>query len=371
MLSLLYITSSEVPSGTANSIHCMRMAEAFIQNNVQLTMLARTAIGYTESDHLFYGSVPEIEIIKFVWPKHRLGGLVYGTRVLSHVRRNRETYSVAYGRSPHGLVGAAIEGLTFAYEAHAPPTNLARKLIESWLLRRKTCRGLVVISKNLKTAYLELFPWLDSSRITVLHDGARFPSRQIHAAELPGRYKYPKIGYAGRFYRGKGAEFVVMLARHLPECDFYLLGGEISELSGLGASLPSNVHICGSCHPSEVERYLAAFEILLLPPSRKVCAHGNAGDIARWMSPLKLFEYMGSGRPIIASDLEVLREVLTDGHNALLAPPDDCQAWVNAVKQLVLDKSLGAKLASTALQDFLEKYTWNKRVQAVCKLLST
>ena len=61
------------------------------------------------------------------------------------------------------------------------------------------------------------------------------------------------------------------------------------------------------------------------------------------MSPLKIFEAMANGRPILASDLPAVREVLRDGHNALLAPPDDIDAWIDRIRALQSDPGLGAQ----------------------------
>src|SRR5262249_13241169 len=73
----------------------------------------------------------------------------------------------------------------------------------------------------------------------------------------------------------------------------------------------------GCAAPGGRPRWLAAAAVLVLPNSR-------AEPIsARYTSPLKLFEYMAAGRPIVASDLPSLREVLTGGRNAVLVPPDD------------------------------------------------
>ena len=63
-------------------------------------------------------------------------------------------------------------------------------------------------------------------------------------------------------------------------------------------------------------------------------------------SPLKLFEYMAAGRPIVASDLPSIREVLRDGVNALLVPPGDPVAMAAAIARLLGDRALAARLAA-------------------------
>ena len=65
---------------------------------------------------------------------------------------------------------------------------------------------------------------------------------------------------------------------------------------------------------------MADCDILIAPYAAQV-SHAGGGDIGRWMSPLKLFEYMAAERPVVTADLPVLREVVRDGETALLCPP--------------------------------------------------
>jgi glycosyltransferase involved in cell wall biosynthesis len=81
------------------------------------------------------------------------------------------------------------------------------------------------------------------------------------------------------------------------------------------------------------------------------------------MSPLKLFEYMSAGKPIVASDLPVLREVL-DEANAVLVDPEDADAWARALESL-RDAGLRERLGVRARRDFLERHTWDIRARKV------
>jgi glycosyltransferase involved in cell wall biosynthesis len=88
------------------------------------------------------------------------------------------------------------------------------------------------------------------------------------------------------------------------------------------------------------------------------------------MSPLKIFECMAHAKPIVSSDLPVLREVLTDEVNALLCDPDDIESWVNAIERLRKDQDLRARLAERARLDFDTNYSWAKRADKIAALLA-
>ncbi len=92
-------------------------------------------------------------------------------------------------------------------------------------------------------------------------------------------------------------------------------------LQALAATLglESRVTFTGLVAARRRRRHLARADVLVLPNSATALS-------ARYTSPLKLFEYLAAGRPIVASDLPALREVLRDGANAWLVPPDDAAA---------------------------------------------
>ena len=116
------------------------------------------------------------------------------------------------------------------------------------------------------------------------------------------------------------------------------------------------------------------FDYLIAPYQKKVYVHGAVSEnvdkkskleTSKWMSPLKIFEYMGSGRAIISSDIAVLHEVLVNEFNCLVVKPDDLKSWLNAFLKLQNDDTLLYKISKNARKDFLKNYTWSKRVKNI------
>jgi glycosyltransferase involved in cell wall biosynthesis len=99
-----------------------------------------------------------------------------------------------------------------------------------------------------------------------------------------------------------------------------------------------------------------------MPYQAQVSA-SSGGDIARYLSPKKLFEYLACGRAILSSNLPVLCETLNT-RNALLLPPDDLQAWQRALERLEADPNLRGQLARQSRSDAAQ-YSWEARARSI------
>lgn len=167
-------------------------------------------------------------------------------------------------------------------------------------------------------------------------------------------------GYAGHLYPWKGVDVLVDAIAQLPAARGLIIGGHPAEadrarLDTLAANLGvgGRISFAGLLPPADVPGRLAEASILVLPNTATMIS-------ARYTSPLKLFEYLAMGRPIVASDLPAIREVLTDGESALLVPPGDAAALAAAIARIHGDPDLARRLAHGALR-LAPLYTWDAR----------
>jgi glycosyltransferase involved in cell wall biosynthesis len=162
---------------------------------------------------------------------------------------------------------------------------------------------------------------------------------------------------------------ILAIAAQLPEVHFLLVGGEPSDVDRLRETVHTrgltNITLTGFIPNAELPRYQAACDILLMPYQRKVAA-SSGGDIAKFLSPMKLFEYLASGRAILSSDLPVLQEVLTP-QNAVLLPSDNSAAWVAAIRDLQSRPQKRAALAAQAQTD-AQRYSWEARAEQILRV---
>jgi glycosyltransferase involved in cell wall biosynthesis len=132
----------------------------------------------------------------------------------------------------------------------------------------------------------------------------------------------------------------------------------------------SNLHLHGQAPHALIPAYLAQFHFVLAPYQPQISI-GSGADISRWISPMKLFEYMASGKSVICSDLPVLREIIEHGKNALLVPADNPSAWVDAITYLQKNPAIAQSLGAAAYGQILQNHTWDKRAAAIMAFIKT
>jgi len=128
------------------------------------------------------------------------------------------------------------------------------------------------------------------------------------------------------------------------------------------------VRLEGYQPPARVPLYLVAADVLAMPYSANTKTPSGE-DTTEWMSPLKLYEYLAASRPIVATDLPMLRRTLTHEHNALLVRPDDCESLQAAIARILADPALADRLAANARQT-AQSHTWVARAKSILELVS-
>ena len=156
------------------------------------------------------------------------------------------------------------------------------------------------------------------------------------------------------------------MAERLPSLTFMLAGGEREHVSNLRHKVESrnleNIILTGFVPNTALPYYQAACDVLLMPYQRKI-AGSSGGDISKYLSPMKLFEYLACGRPILSSDLPVFREVLNE-RNAILITPDDIDQWVDNIEELRSAPNTRTELANQGKRD-VKQYSWKARAERI------
>lgn len=405
-MRLIYTANARIPSEKAHTYQILQMCEAFAQAGGEVCLVHAWRHNppalRTDDVWAFYGLtrtfgrrvIPCLDIfplgeyfpsgMRAAWWRLAalLQTLTYNIMLVIRMALTDWSDALVYSRDPLTLVTLATLWPRRRYqlylEAHAFPITHIGLRLRRWLVRR--LGGVIVVTEHLAHRYHSL--GVREERLLVARDGFREGRFAIEGDQREWRDKlgWPPeafiVGFVGRFHlmgMEKGlttlTDAVAKLAHDDPGqlCRLALVGGpaEIvndlrSRLTSYGLS-PEIILYPGHVPPDQVPGYLRALDVCVLPsPWTEFFAY--------YISPLKLFEYMAAAKPIVATNLPAIAEVIAHERNGLLVPPGDADALADALRQLRDDPSLRTRLATQAATDS-QAYTWAERAQRILKFV--
>lgn len=377
-MKILIAAPTFLPSRRANTIQVMKMAQAARGLGHPVCVLVPDSGSgknfQWESLAHHYGLQQPFEVVWLpVTPGLR--GYDYGFKVVRYF--HQWGADLLYTRFPQAAAFASGLNLPTVLEVHDLPGGIFGRTLFRRFLKGKGARRLVLITQSLQDALSQTIHIPGAPFTQVIPDGvdlARYenlPSpevaRQYLSRSLPERsISRFTIGYSGHLYPGRGVDMILEMASRLPDLSFWVVGGDSQAVDQYKAVVEvrklENVLLTGFIPNADLPHYQAACDILLMPYQTRVAA-SSGGDISRFLSPMKLFEYLACGRVILSSHLPVLCEVLNDG-NAVLLPPGNLDAWVAAIREMTRDPSRRERLATQARQD-ARQYTWDGRANRI------
>ena len=366
-MKIAYVIGNKMPTRSAWAVNIINMCSAFAENGheVSLYCFLDTEVS-VETICKQYGINVNFKIIplpSFYINKNRALTWLYKFALAFHLRHTLEKYDVVYTRLAQLVLFTRAKIL---YEMHTICEGVNMH-IEQRLFRKDNLLGIICITASLRDDVLKQSPYLQHSKVMVAHDGARQAKFEIsNDVKKPLLYDTrPIVGYFGSLAHGKCMEVIGELANLRKDIVFHVVGGKDDAVKQWKESLADkkNIIFYGYVENRYSSYYYSNIDIFLLPIQRVMLNYYNSSvnDIGRYTSPLILFEAMSYGKAIIASSTDVIKEVLTDGKNALLADPEDIGQWSICIDKLLTDKLLREKLGDAAKKELEDKYTWKKR----------
>jgi len=388
-VKLVYLANNRIPSEKANSLQIMQMCQAFQQNGVQVELVVPhrvqpTAMRSVEDPFAYYGisdrfritrlpclDALEVAPAQIQHPAFVVQSITFALSVAGYLASHRA--DVYYSRDPLSTVLLSLLPRSLrsraVYESHTFPRPGPRQSAHLWSARR--LGRMVCITRGLAEEYLS--GGIPQERVLVAPDAVdltRFdamPSREDARRQLGIPLDAVVVAYTGHLYRWKGAHTLAEASRSLPP-DYlvYLVGGTDEDIAAMRHHLAEKgldrVRLAGRVPPNGVLPYLAAANVLALPNS-------GAGAISsRYTSPMKLFEYMAAHRPIVASRIPSLQEVLRDGENARLVTADDPRDLARGLTEIASSAEYASRLAEQAWQQ-VQGHTWFERARAILEFV--
>jgi glycosyltransferase involved in cell wall biosynthesis len=383
-LRILYFADIRFPLERANGIQTMETCHALAMRGHAVDLVVRRDTHTPARDPFVYYELPPTPRLRIEqtpvsgpMPARRLGYLAFAAgratgrdRADMIMTRDLGVASLLL-RVPRGLrapivyeshgyapdVAAALPSLVAT--ATAPDARKLRRLARREARVWHGADGYVTITAALATDLAQRHGSRD--RLSVIPDAARIAPQPVAEIHDPMRGA-PLVAYAGHLYAWKGVDVLLEALALVPEAHGLIVGGpaeepDLAQLQALAGRLgiSGRVTFTGLVEPGRVRDLLRRAHVLALPNPASAIS-------TRFTSPLKLFEYMAAGRPIVASDLPSIREILHHGTDALLVAPGDASALAAAIQQVIADPALASRLAGSAAVA-AQQYSWDHRAQ--------
>jgi len=362
-MNILFLANIRIPTEKAHGLQIMKTCEALAGAGASVTLAVPTRHNRFSQDPFDYYGVERNFALRTVstpdWVSRGRLGFLLSLLWFSEAAHSLKEFwaaDVVYSRDHLVLLQYVLLGRPFAFEAHQAPNVFSR-----FVARR--ARAVVVISEGLKRAYMGTN--ISAEKIAVAPDAASadfFEAGEDREASKRALGLSGAVAlYSGHLYARKGADTFFAAAAALPEVRFVSIGGTAGDVERVrkGTFAP-NVAVLGHKPYTEVPRYLRAADVLVIPNSAR------DADSREFSSPMKLFEYMASGTPIVASDVPAIREVL-DEKSCYFVRPDDAGALARGIEKALTDAHSDTKAARAREQ--AENYTWRVRGKRILSAL--
>ncbi len=355
-MKITYLANIRLPTKKAHGIQIMKTCEALARNGAEVSLVVTgRKTDVSEDPFLYYKVEKNFNIYYAYCPDlvswGRVGfflmNVIFSQSCAHYVWKLKP--DIVYSRDSFLLLDQWLWPQNKVLEVHDGVWSLVNRLMR--------ISGIVAISNGLKNFYSQK----GIKKIVVAHDAVDLKEFETNdVADLGLSNDKKNVMYIGHLYGWKGLDAFLGAAKYVPQAQFVVIGGTDEEVNKL-KTVHTNVKFLGYKPYNELAKNQKAADVLVIPNSGK-------SDISRlYTSPLKVFSYMTSGVPIVASDLPSLREILNE-NNAYFAEPDNAQSFGKAIQEVLDNPELAKKKAEQALID-VQNYTWDNRTKTILDFL--
>lgn len=373
-MRIAYVTDQVLPQTATDTRQMVSMAAALGGVGAEVTLVtpARwTSEEATADEVAAYYEVPlrfKLATVRSVYPNIRgIEKLAQGLVGPRHPAARR--VDLVYTRTLPILLGALAARRPVVYETYRPWPDqqpLSRPLFR-WIGRQPHFLGAVLHSHLAAGSYVHA--GVPREKLLPAHNGYDPSALQPVLSQAEARQRCglpperPVVAYTGRIAMKKGLDLVLAMAEAVPEALFVLVGSEGRGPVEQRAAALENVRVVPWLPAGKTVPYLYAADVLLIPPTS-----GPLQQVGNTVLPIKTFLYMAAGRAILAPCTPDVQELLRDGENAALVPPDDLSAMLQQLRRLLDTSTLRKRLGKAAQHDVAD-LTWDCRAEHVLHFL--
>ncbi|MBM31884.1 MAG: hypothetical protein CL764_03390 [Chloroflexi bacterium] len=371
-MKVVYITNARLPTEKAHGIQIIRMCEAFSKLGFDVSIIHpwryqsdqnhRINIKdfYNLKEQVSISRIPffDIYLIRKFLPSFLFRiisfkfAIFWGIISLIIAKIKKPNICIMRDNTPFSYWFFQKLGMKTILEFHDLPPKLSLKVFKSAI---NIHSSIFAVTKSLARD-LEKALGLPHEMVNVLHDGVDLETFKLNIKD----YERLGVTYCGSLLPDKGIDTLLQASQILSHLRFTIIGGHPSEIDFYkkkwGEFNLENVNFWGFKNPKLIPKYLIMSDLLILPSSAKT------KKSYLYTSAMKLFEYLGAGKAIIASDIPSITEVLKHCETAYLVKPDDHKELAKAIEKVLKDNALKILLESNA-KKLSMKYSWIERAK--------
>ncbi len=359
-MKMLYLANVRMPTEKAHGAQIAKACEAFAALGVDVELVVpRRWTPITEDPFTYYGIQKNFRITVLPTPDmvRSFGRFGFILQILffgiaaGRYARAHET-EVVYGRDEHILFFALLFGAKrVVWESHDGAWNRFARFVA------RRAEHMVVVTRAQKEFYVAR--GVAEEKMVALPNGVDLEafknneSREVARRRLGLPTDRTLVLYVGALGGWKGTDTLLAASLLLPSnLRVVIIGGSVAQLAPLREKYPSVIFL-GERPYRELPSNLSAGDVLVLPNT------GHDLISVSFTSPLKLLAYMAAGKPIVASDLPSVRELVSE-REAVLVPADDPVALSAGIQRALGEEGIGERARARVAQ-----YSWNARAQRI------
>ncbi len=351
---LIYITETSLPTKSANIINSLKFCDALSKfydvkiyvPNISLKSSAIKKI-YNLRNEIEFINIMKSNIYSF---KYRF---FFCLKVL--IKLNLEKNNIILGRSILTSLFLTLLNIKNTLELHHEPKSFTKFLFKLILsLPQKKKLNLILINKSL----IKILK-IKNLKYIVLDDGADTYNFKFKKVQY---IKKNSCVYMGSFYEGKGIEIICELSKLMPKIDFHLYG-DTKTLKDKGKYFKyKNIKFFNYVEYNKIPYLLRNYKIALMPYQNIIKVRSSNLEISKYISPLKMFDYLAAGNIIIASKLDAYNHILKNNLNSYLISNKNLNDWKIAIKK-VINKTHNLNSIKINAINTAKKYSWDNRAK--------
>ena len=355
-MKVFYIAETSLTNRSAYTHHVIKMCDAFQKKTDVILIIPhikkkqnfkqlRNNFLLTAKNKFLIKSILNFRMNNFFYR------ILFGYKTAKYLKR--EKFKMIISRSLMSSIFLILFKIQHILEIHTELKGLTKFLmINCDFINSKYIKKIILISKSLNNQ----FPSINKEKVLILHDGVDIKNFKKKITNK----KISSLTYVGSFYKGKGIELILELAKYFKSLRFNVYGEPLKKIDNISG----NVKIHGYINYKKVPNALAKSDILLLPSGDLQFGRAKNINITNYNSPLKMFDYLASGKIILASKRDGICEVLKHNYNSIIVNKYELDYWIIEINKIMNKKYNLIKLRKNSIKT-ARRHTWDKRVDRI------